>query len=316
MPAWNAPPTSPGTQRNSTALGPLGHDAASVNPIADGVSDATMIKEYYMRHLADVRDERPRTALLLAAGMGSRLAPLTDSTAKCLVGLSGVSILERLIRTLSSYGFTRLVVVVGHESESIQDYLGDHSGDIQISYITSSRYRTTNNIYSLWLARKVIDEPFLLIESDLVFNETLLEGMLKADRIAVSRQLPWMNGTTVTLDGRTGISAFCLGEMSRPDATHYKTVNIYSFSKATWRAICARLDTYIAAKRTGDYYESVFAEMVADGSMTLTPVLFDADSWYEIDTLADLTAAELVFPRYSATLRGETPGDVAAGAAG
>ena len=269
-----------------------------------------------MRHLSDARDERPRTALLLAAGMGSRLAPLTDSTAKCLVGLSGVSILERLVRTLSSYGFTRLVVVVGHESDAIQDYLGDHSGDIRISYVKSNCYRTTNNIYSLWLARRIIDEPFVLIESDLVFNEVLLEGMLKPDTVAVSRQLPWMNGTTVTLDGRTGVSAFCLGEMSRPDATHYKTVNIYSFSRSTWRAICARLDTYIAAKRTGDYYESVFAEMVADGSMSLSPVLFDADSWYEIDTLADLAAAETLFPRYSATLRSGTTSGLVASASG
>jgi choline kinase len=259
-----------------------------------------------MRHLGDARHERPRTALLLAAGMGSRLAPLTDSTAKCLVGLSGVPILERLIRTLTSYDFNRLVVVVGHESDAIEDYLGDHSGNIEISYVVSPCYRTTNNIYSLWLARRVIDEPFLLIESDLVFDESLLEGMLRTDRVAISRQLPWMNGTTVTLDGKTGIAAFCLGEMSRPDAAHYKTVNIYSFSRDTWRAICKRLDVYIAAKRTGDYYESVFAEMVADGSLTLAPVLFDADSWYEIDTLADLQAAELVFPRYSATLRAQT----------
>lgn len=268
-----------------------------------------------MRHLADARDERPRTALLLAAGMGSRLSPLTDSTAKCLVDVSGIPILERLIRALSSYDFKRLVVVVGHESDAIQDYLGNHSGDIQISYVVSPCYRTTNNIYSLWLARKVIDEPFLLVESDLVFNELLLEDMLKADRIAISRQLPWMNGTTVTLDGKTGVSAFCLGEMSRADATHYKTVNIYSFSRSTWRAICKRLDGYIMARRTGDYYESVFAEMVADGSLSLRPVLFDADSWYEIDTPADLAAAQLVFPRYSATMRFEA-GRAISGAAG
>lgn len=262
-----------------------------------------------MRHLGDVRDERPRTALLLAAGMGSRLSPLTDDTAKCLVGLSGIPILERLIRTLGNYGFTRLVVVVGHESDSIQDYLGDHSGDMRISYVTSTCYRTTNNIYSLWLARDVIDEPVMLIESDLVFNESLLEEMLEPNRVAVSRQLPWMNGTTVTL-GRNGVTAFCLGEMSRPDATHYKTVNIYSFTRSTWRAVCQRLDGYIAAKRTGDYYESVFAEMVADGSMQLTPVLFDAGSWYEIDTLEDLAAAELVFPRHSETMRFRAARDI------
>ncbi len=256
-----------------------------------------------MRRVEDVGGQRPRTALLLAAGMGSRLAPLTDSTAKCMVALSGVSILERLLRTLGDSGFNRLVVVVGHESESIQDYLGDRSGDIEITYISSPCYKTTNNIYSLWLARDVIDEPFLLIESDLVFDASLLEGMMSEDTAAVSRQLPWMNGTTVTLDGAHGISAFCLGEMSRPDATHYKTVNLYSFSRTTWRSICDRLQTYIAAKRTGDYYESVFAEMIADGSLALSPVLFDADNWYEIDTLEDLAAAELIFPRHSETMR-------------
>lgn len=268
-----------------------------------------------MRRIREADTDRPRTALLLAAGMGSRLSPLTDSTAKCLVGLSGVSILERLLRTLALYDFNRLVVVVGHESDSIQDYLGDHSGSIEISYITSTCYRTTNNIYSLWLAREAIDEPVMLIESDLVFDEALLEGMLSADSVAVSRQQPWMNGTTVTLDGTDGISAFCLGEMSRPDATHYKTVNIYSFSRSTWRAIGKRLDSYIVAKRTGDYYESVFADMVADGSLKLAPVLFDADSWYEIDTLADLAAAEEIFPRYSETLR-LSPDVAITGAAG
>lgn len=259
-----------------------------------------------MRTLSDAREQRPTTALLLAAGMGSRLAPLTDDTAKCLVGVSGITILERLLRTLGDRGFTRLVVVLGHESASIQDYLGDRSGNIEINYITSSCYRTTNNIYSLWLARKMIDESVLLIESDLVFEGSLLDGMLQPDRVAVSRQLPWMNGTTVTFGAKDGVSAFCLGEMSRPDATHYKTVNIYSFSRATWRTISERLDTYIVAKRTGDYYESVFAEMIADGSLTLKPVLFDADSWYEIDTLEDLAAAEVMFPRYSESLKHAT----------
>lgn len=256
-----------------------------------------------MRHIGETREERPRTALLLAAGMGNRLSPLTDGTAKCMVGLSGIPILERLIRTLGAHDFTRLVVVVGHMSDSIQDYLGERSGDIDISYVVSPLYRSTNNIYSLWLAREVIDEPVLLIESDLVFAEPLLQEMLVPDRAAISRQLPWMNGTTVTLKGRTEIKAFCLGEMSRADATHFKTVNMYSFSRRSWRDICERLDTYVAADRTGDYYESVLAEMVADGSLTLAPVIFDANSWYEIDTLADLAAAEIVFPRFSAAMR-------------
>ena len=252
-------------------------------------------------HYIDLSDdgEQVRTALLLAAGTGSRLSPLTDSTPKCLVEVNGIPILERLIRSLRSHGFKRLVVVVGHLSEVIQDYLGSRYADIEITYIASPRYKTTNNIYSLWLAGKVIDEPFLLIESDLVFQPTLLKPMLQPDRIAVSKLLPWMNGTTVTLNERHQLDAFWLGTVNRNEACHFKTVNIYSFSRSTWQLIWERLDRHISANKVKGYYESVFAEMVAEENLTFAPVFFDADRWYEIDTLEDLSAAEKMLPGHS-----------------
>jgi choline kinase len=237
-----------------------------------------------------------RTALLLAAGMGSRLSPLTDAAPKCLVEVNKIPILERLMRSLRSHGFTRMVVVTGHLSEVIQDYLGRRYADIDITYIDSPLYKTTNNIYSLWLAGNVIDEPFLLIESDLVFQSKLLTPMLQPDRVAVSQILPWMNGTTVTLNKQQQLESFCLDTANRSGNNHYKTVNIYSFSLKTWRAIWERLDQHISASKVNGYYESVFAELAAEGKITLEPVFFAADRWYEIDTLEDLGVAEEIFP--------------------
>jgi NDP-sugar pyrophosphorylase family protein len=237
-----------------------------------------------------------RTALLLAAGMGSRLSPLTDSKPKCLVEVSRIPILERLMRTLRSHGFKRLFVVTGHLSEVIQDYLGSRYADIEITYIASPLYKTTNNIYSLWLAGKVIDEPFLLIESDLVFQPELLTPMLQPDRIAVSKMLPWMNGTTVTINERKQLEAFCLDTANSKGTKHHKTVNIYNFSRNTWKLIWERLDQHISAGKVNEYYESVFAEMTAEGAISFAPVFFDADRWYEIDTLEDLSIAERMFP--------------------
>jgi len=240
-----------------------------------------------------------KTALLLAAGMGNRLSPLTDSVPKCLVEVNKIPILERLMLSLRSHGFNRLFVVTGHLSEVIEDYLGRRYAGIEIIYIDSPLYETTNNIYSLWLAGKEIDEPFLLIESDLIFHSELLAPMLQPDRIAVSKMLPWMNGTTVTLTGSKQLKAICMGDESRNCASHYKTVNIYNFSRNTWALIQERLDQHVSAGKVNGYYETVFAEMIADGAISLAPVLFDAARWYEIDTLKDLSAAEKLFPEPS-----------------
>ncbi|MCD4755394.1 MAG: phosphocholine cytidylyltransferase family protein [Deltaproteobacteria bacterium] len=247
-----------------------------------------------MNHI-DPENERVTTALLLAAGVGSRLHPLTQNKPKCLTMVDGVPILGQLVSCLDQHRFKRLVVVTGHFENCIQDFLGTQVGGITIDYVHSPLYATTNNIYSLWMAREIIREPFLLIESDLVFDESLLEDMLCPDRIAIARMQPWMNGSRVTVNRFQEVKAFWIGTARPPDELTYKTVNIYSLSLSSWHRIRERLDQYISAGRVNDYYEAVFAEMVADGSLSLQAVSFDGRPWYEIDTIEDLAAAEAIF---------------------
>lgn len=235
------------------------------------------------------------TAVLLAAGTGSRLQPLTDDAPKCLTEIDGIPILERQIRCLRQWGFKRLVVVVGYMEHRIREFLDAWTGGLRIEYVVNPRYRTTNNIYSLWLARKKIRESFLLLECDLVFKPFLLADMLLPDKMAVARVQPWMMGSTVGLDRFQRISDFRIGHGEIPDDSRYKTVNIYSLSLPSWRRVVERLDRCISAGRVNDYYETVFAEMVADGSLSFEPVFFDDGHWYEVDTLADVHEAEHLF---------------------
>ena len=240
-------------------------------------------------------EEHVTTALLLAAGTGSRLYPLTQDAPKCLTIVNGMSILERLILNLNLHGFKRLVVVTGHLENQIRNYLGNQIGDMKIDYIFSPPYKKTNNIYSLWMAREVINEPFLLLESDLVFDESLLDGMLYPDRIAVAKMQPWMNGTSVTIDRSQQVKAFWAGNADSFGEIKYKTVNIYSISLNSWYEIVKRLDQHISGGKVNGYYETVFAEMIVDGSLFFKAVSFDGKPWYEIDTLEDLAQAEKLF---------------------
>lgn len=235
------------------------------------------------------------TALLLAAGTGSRLYPLTQSMPKCLTMVNGTSILERLVACLNHQGFKRLVVVTGHLEHCIREFLGTQAGGMTVEYIFSPQYQTTNNIYSLWMAREHIREPFLLLESDLVFDESLLDDMCYPNRIAVARMQPWMNGSTVTINQFKQVKAFQSNAVDHPNDVRYKTVNIYSFSRASWYEISERLDRHISTNRVHDYYETVLAAMVDDGSLSLQTVSFDSKPWYEIDTIEDLAEAENLF---------------------
>ena len=241
-------------------------------------------------------NKRITTALLLAAGTGSRLYPLTQNSPKCLTLVNEKSILERLVISLKQQGFKRFVIVTGYMENCIREFLGTKSGNMTIEYIYSPLYKTTNNIYSLWIARERINEPFILVESDLVFDVSQLDDMVYPDRIAVAHMQPWMNGTTVTINKSQQIKSFQNGTAGHLDEIRYKTVNIYSFSLSSWRAIVERLNQYISAGNVNCYYETSFAEMVEEGNLSLQAVSFDRKPWYEIDTIKDLAEAEKIIP--------------------
>jgi choline kinase len=240
--------------------------------------------------------KRITTALLLAAGTGSRLLPLTKKSPKCLTLVNETSILERLVKSLNQNGFKRLVVVTGHLEDCIRNFLKTRAGNLTIEYIFSPLYKTTNNIYSLWMARDIINEPFLLIESDLVFDPSLLKDMLYPDRIAIAKMEPWLNGSTVTINASKTINAFHSDAVNGSGPIRYKTVNIYSLSVSSWYLVIEKLNQFILAGRVNEYYETVFRQLVIEKTLSFEAVFFDHKPWYEIDTIEDLASAERLFP--------------------
>ncbi len=232
--------------------------------------------------------------VLLAAGTGSRLRPLTLDAPKCLTTVAEKPILQRLLTNFRAQGIKKIIVATGYLEHRIREYLAIHASDMQVEYVFNPDYQTTNNIYSLWLARLAINEPFLLLESDLVFATELLNDMMQPDCIAISQILPWMNGTTVSVDGENKVSAFHT-RVNPAIQTHYKTVNICSLSLESWFKVLDKLDHYISAKHLNTYYEAVFSDLALDKTLLFNAVFFDPDHWYEVDSMDDLDAADKLF---------------------
>lgn len=241
-------------------------------------------------------NNRISTALLLAAGTGSRLYPLTKDVPKCLTLVNEKSILERLITNLKQQGFKRLIIVTGYKKECIVDFLGNQTEGLSIEYIHNPFYQTTNNIYSLWLARNIINDPFVLLESDLVLETPLLDKMMYPGRMAVAKMHSGLNGTTVSVNDQNVVTEFQAGTTETYTDIRYKTVNIYSFSEVSWSKVAEKLNQYISEGSVNSYYEIVFSKMVEEKSVFFEAISFDEEPWYEIDNINDLAEAEKLFP--------------------
>ena len=243
-----------------------------------------------------------RRAVILAAGMGNRLRPLTADLPKCLVEVDGQLILLRALRALAVQGVTEVVIVVGYQADAIRRRVGARFAGLDIHYVDAPRYATTNNICSLWDAREFCDEDILLLEGDVVFDADVVARLLEqpGSSMAVAPHERGLSGTVVHLDSNGRVAEFVLGsdQGDHFDASNaFKTVNIYLLRGALLREqILPELCRQVERGHVHEYYESVFRDLVADGSIDdLVAVDVAASRWYEVDDHRDLDVAEFSF---------------------
>ena len=242
-------------------------------------------------------------AIILAAGMGKRLKELTAGNTKCMVPVNGITLAERALRILDKKNLSRIVIVVGYEGQKLIDYIGTLGIRTEIVYIDNPIYNTTNNIYSLSLAKNyLVAEDTLLLESDLIFEESLIDMLLEDERetlALVDKYASWMDGTCMVIDDEDRITDFILGKSLKFEdkESYYKTVNIYKFSshfaKNTYVPF---LEAYSKAMGDNEYYESVIKLIAMLETNEIRAKRLTGQTWYEIDDIQDLDIAESLFP--------------------
>lgn len=117
----------------------------------------------------------PKKAVILAAGFGSRLHPLTDLRPKPLIEINGMAILHNALQNLEAVGVREATIVVGYRKDAIQYSCGRRFGDLGIDYIESDVFDRTGSAYSLWLARDaLLAGDTYLLEGDVFFEPDAL----------------------------------------------------------------------------------------------------------------------------------------------
>lgn len=241
--------------------------------------------------------------------MGKRLGDLTKDNTKCMVKVNGVPLIDRLLTQLSRFSLVKVIIVIGYEGKKLRDYIGQEYKGLAIEYIENSIYNTTNNIYSLSLAKQQLQEDdTLLIESDLIFEDSLFDMILNSpdpNVALVDKYETWMDGTMVHLDEENNIVNFVPKKTFKYSdvSSYYKTVNIYKFSKEFSRSkYVPFLEAYSIAWGNNEYYEQVLRVITLLDNTDLKALPLTGEKWYEIDDVQDLDIAETLFADSSGKL--------------
>lgn len=116
-------------------------------------------------------------AIILAAGVGKRLWPVTQHRPKCLIELGGRSLLLRYLDALAGVGIKQAVLVVGYKQDMIRGTIGSGCCGVEVRYLASEQYQR-GSITSLWQARTELDDDVLIMDADVLFHRTILQRLV------------------------------------------------------------------------------------------------------------------------------------------
>ncbi len=242
-------------------------------------------------------------ALILAAGFGNRMSPLTNNKHKTLLEIDGEPIMDRIINSLLINSVNEILVVTGYRSEELISHLENTFPNVIFEFVHNERFRETNNIFSLSLAfeQKIIDDDILLIESDLIYTTEVISKAINSSYDNVALVSPYaigLDGTVVQVQNNqiTNIFPPHLQDENFNLFDKFKTLNIYKFSKEFCNNEFKKLLTYYANVIDDNcYYELILGILIYMQKRTIYCEIIENDKWVEVDDPNDMMGAEFVF---------------------
>lgn len=237
-------------------------------------------------------------AIILAAGIASRLRPLTDSMPKCLLQVGQRCLLQRAFDGLISNGIHEFVIVTGYRHKQIEEFLAARYPHEKIIFIYNKVYASTNNIYSLWLCRPEADgQEILLLDSDILFDPQIVTRVLASERpnVLVLNNHPLSEEEIKVIVDEQGevkeISKVCSIEHAIGES-----IGIEKMSAAYTTALFKELEQMIEKEGLDNiFYERAFERLIPQGH---TFGVIDTTDLYsvELDTVDDFRQAQQLIP--------------------
>jgi len=242
-------------------------------------------------------------AVILAAGMATRLKPLTDDTPKTLLEIDGKPIIYYMLNNLKLNNIKDIVVVTGFMREKLESYLLENFKDFNFTFVYNKDYESTNNAYSLLLAEDYIRD-FVLLDSDIIFHPGIISELLKYPKrpvLAIERHECTEEEIKVLLDSENKI--LDISKTVDPKIAFGESIGIEVFDERSKFLLFDTLEKRIIKEgKTNEFYEASFKEMIDNGfdfygiDTSMYPAM-------EIDFVEDFEEAKKMIKSILSTLK-------------
>lgn len=237
-------------------------------------------------------------AVILAAGMASRLRPLTNDRPKCLLAIGERCLLQRSMDALVAAGVNEFVIVTGYLHEQIEQFVTEHYPEQKVVFIYNNVYESTNNIYSLWLARPEVEgKEMLLLDSDLLYDPLIIRKVLScpADNVlTLIRHELGEEEMKVVMNSEGDIAE--INKTCNPELAAGESLGIEKMGKEYTCALYKELDGMMNKEGLQNvFYEKAFERLIAQGH---TYKVLDVTELFscELDTVDDFNRAKELIP--------------------
>uniref|UniRef100_A0A7C3UDQ6 Phosphocholine cytidylyltransferase family protein n=1 Tax=Geoglobus ahangari TaxID=113653 RepID=A0A7C3UDQ6_9EURY len=238
-------------------------------------------------------------AVILAAGMGSRLKPITERIPKALINLGGKPLIAHLIENLIDHGIRDIIIVTGYKSYKIRRFITENYPEINVEFVHNKRYDETNNIYSLHLAIRGLKDPYYILNSDIVYHPKIFTRLHECEKENLTilvdlREDLGKEEMKVVIEGDRVVK---IGKKIDPKEAHGEYIGITKVTENSVEELKNVISNTISTHGKGVFYEHAFQKLIDNGGVinyTSTGGL----PWTEIDDMDDLIYAKrVVYPK-------------------
>lgn len=237
-------------------------------------------------------------AIILSAGQGSRLLPLTESVPKCCLELDGKTLLEHQIESLAANGLDEIVVVTGFNQQVVEKVVNSiRIPGISVRTLYNPFYAVADNLGTCWIARDEMSEPFLLVNGDTLFESSTLAKLLFSERVfpitlAVDRKDDFDyyddDDMKISADGE---QLNRVGKRLDMNIVNGESIGMMIFNRSGAKAFVQKVEHLMSTPEgLTRWYLSAIDQMAVEGMVGICSI--QGYDWCEVDDLADFAHAE------------------------